>query len=145
MQVCGRDFHSEVFGRIQAIVDDDPSLARRALSRRVRQWLDWRARNGRLQEMSCRKALLQLERHGRLTLPESTTSYAFQRSSRKGDVPLPPLPQVHGSLDELGEVEVVPVSSRYSKSSRVWNALLEEFHPLSRGPLCGPRRRAAEP
>ena len=65
MQVCGRDFHSEVFGRIQAIVDDDPSLARRALSRRVRQWLDWRARNGRLQEMSCRKTLLEPERRGR--------------------------------------------------------------------------------
>lgn len=141
MQVCGRYFSSEMIARIQATVDADPSISRRALSRRVCQWLDWRARNGTLQEMSCRKALLELERHGRLRLPECTTTYAFQQPSPNGNPPVPPLTQVCCSLAELGPVEVVPVSSRYSKSSRVWNALLEEFHPLGRGPLCGAQVR----
>ena len=141
MEVCGRYFSSEVIGQIQAAVDADPAISRRALSRRVCEWLDWRSANGRLQDMSCRKALLELERRGRLTLPPSTTTYAFQNPSPAADIALPPLPQVHASLEELGEVEVVPVASRYSKSSHVWKALMERFHPLGRGPLCGAQIR----
>jgi hypothetical protein len=44
-------------------------------------------------------------------------------------------------LKELGEIEIVVVSSRYSKSSRVWNELLERFHYLGKGPLCGAQIR----
>jgi hypothetical protein len=40
-------------------------------------------------------------------------------------------------VEELGEIEIVAVSSRYSKASRVWNSLMERFHYLGKGPLCG--------
>jgi hypothetical protein len=49
--------------------------------------------------------------------------------------------EIRGELAELGEVEVVPVSSRYSGASRVWNGLMETYHYLGRGPLCGAQIR----
>jgi hypothetical protein len=141
MQVCGRYFSSDVIARIQATIDGEASISRRALSRRVCQWLDWRARNGRLQEMSCRKALLELDHQGLITLPECTRVYAFEQLPARADEPLPPLAQVRCTLAELGEVEVVAVSSRYSKMSRIWKGLMSEFHYLGPGPLCGAQIR----
>ena len=141
MQLCGRYFSAEVVERIQATVDAEPGISRRELSRRVCRWLDWRAPNGRLQDMSCRKALAELARDGVLSLPECTRVYAFQQPSARADEPVPQPPRVGCTLSELGEVEVVPVSSRYSKSSRVWKGLMTRFHYLGRGPLCGAQIR----
>jgi hypothetical protein len=44
-------------------------------------------------------------------------------------------------LRELGEVTVAPVSSRYAKESKVWFALLDRYHYLGSGPLCGAQIR----
>jgi hypothetical protein len=127
--------------RIKAAVEAEPSLSRRALSRRVCEWLEWRAANGKLQEVSCRKALLGLHRRGLIPLPPAETS-RFRRSAapRPTGVGLDP-PELRCSLAELGEVEIVAVSSRYSHASRIWNALLERFHYLGKGPLCGAQMR----
>ena len=141
MQVGGREFGSDLVRRIQANVDAEPGISRRELSRRVCEWLDWRAPNGRFQEMSCRKALVELGRRGVVVLPEGSRAYAFQRASPRGPAAGPDLAPVRGSLGEVGEVEVVAVASRYSQASRVWNALMERFHPLGRGPLCGEQIR----
>ncbi len=62
MIVCGRNFDSEMISRIQNKVDAKPELSRRQLSRQVCEWMDWRAPNGGLQEMCCRKALVKLQR-----------------------------------------------------------------------------------
>ena len=40
-------------------------------------------------------------------------------------------------LSELGEIRVIPVSGHQSKGSRIWNELMERFHYLGKGPLCG--------
>ena len=71
MLVCGQYFNSEVLSRIQTTVEEDSSISRRALSRLVCEWLDWRGANGKLQDMSCRKALLKLQRKGLITLPDT--------------------------------------------------------------------------
>ena len=62
--IGGRTFTSDVLERITRTVDAEPAISRRQLSLRVCEWLDWRNAAGRLQEMSCRKAMLQLERKG---------------------------------------------------------------------------------
>jgi hypothetical protein len=49
--------------------------------------------------------------------------------------------EVQGGLEELGEVTVVPVTSRYSATSRVWNELMQAYHYLGAGPLCGAQIR----
>ena len=141
MLVCGQYFNSEVISRIQATVEADSSISRRALSRMVCEWLDWRGVNGKLQDMSCRKALLKMQRQGLITLPDSQKGYSFQNRSGRGLGELPDIAELDCSLAELGQVEVVPVSSRYSKKSRIWNALMRQFHYLGSGPLCGAQIR----
>lgn len=141
MQVCGGEFSPEMIARIEAAVRVDPSLSRRALSLRVCEWLDWRAVNGKLKEVSCRKALLELHRRGLIPLPAADKS-RFRRSCTEAptDV-LIEAPELSCSLEELGEIGIVAVSSRYSKASQIWNALMDRFHYLGKGPLCGAQIR----
>lgn len=141
MQICGRHFSRETVARIQATVDAEPSLSRRELSRRVCEWLDWRAPNGEHQEVSCRKALAQLSRDGHLKLPELHTTYGFEEPVDNSILELPELPELSCSLAELGLVQIEPVRERRSKASEVWNSLMGHFHYLGRGPLCGAQIR----
>jgi len=140
MRLCGREFTAATIAQIEQTLRVEPSLSRRALSLRVCEWLEWRAPNGRLKEVSCRKALLELHRRGFIVLPAPKES-CFRRSR-------PPQPdgQIDGpelrcTLEELGEISIVAVSSRYSRSSRIWNALMERYHYLGKGPLCGAQIR----
>ena len=64
MRLLGQDFSSGLVKRIRAVVESEPARARSALARRVGEWLDWRTPTGRLREVSCRKALVELERRG---------------------------------------------------------------------------------
>jgi hypothetical protein len=141
MRICGKYFNKEIIAWIQGTVQDEPYISRRELARRVCEWMNWRAQNGRFKEMSCRKALLELYRRGVVNLPESSMEYSFQKESGHRTTELPSVAELSCSLGELGEVEVVPVKSRYSKSSREWNVLMERFHYLGKGPLCGAQIR----
>jgi hypothetical protein len=139
--VCGREFSAATIARIEGILKADPSLSRRALSLRVCEWLGWRAANGKLKEVSCRKALLELHRQGRIVLPAAEES-CFKRSCPEPSVdPLSEAPELRCALEELGEIRIVAVSSRYSQASRVWNGLMQRGHYLGKGPLCGAQIR----
>jgi hypothetical protein len=139
MYVCGQHFSNSFLDRIQETVLSEPAISRQDLSRRICQWLNWRSPNGRLQEMSCRKALAELNRRGVVDLPHQERTFSFERPSEvKIDLNLP---QIHCKLNELGEVRVEPVSSRYCKESKIWFALLDRYHYLGSGPLCGAQLR----
>lgn len=144
MQICGREFNAATIAQIEGILRTDPSLSRRALSLQVCELLEWRAANGRLKEVSCRKALLELHRRGLIALPAAEPC-CFQRAG-----PQPPepsldrhceAPELRCALEELGEIRIVPVSSRYSQASQIWNELMQRWHYLGKGPLCGAQIR----
>jgi hypothetical protein len=140
MWLSGQWFGSELVERIAATIDAEPAISRSALSRRVCEWLEWRAPDGKLREVGCRKALLELERRGGVQLPECEEVASFGPEATKRRSP-PEVAEVRCSLDKLGEVAVVPVTSRYSKSSEIWNGLMEAHHYLGAGPLCGAQVR----
>lgn len=139
MNVCGRHFSTDVLDRIRETVRTEPTISRRELSRQVCRMLDWRSPNGRFQEMSCRKALVKLNRQGVLALPISEKTYGFERSVDSKIVTEVSL--LDCTLAELGEITVEPVTSRYSKESGIWFDLLDRFHYLGSGPLCGAQIR----
>ncbi len=141
MRVCGREFSSEVIARIEATVRGEPSLSRRALSLRVCEWLQWRSANGKPKEVSCRKALLELHRRGLIPLPAADESCFGRSCAEQPADALIDAPELQCTLKELGEIEIVAVSSRYSKTSQIWNGLMERFHYLGKGPLCGAQIR----
>jgi len=89
--------------------------------------------------MSCRKALAQLNHRGLLDLPLRERPYGFEGSG--GHPVEPDIPELCCTLRELGEVTVEPVSSRYAKESKNWFALLDQYHYLGSGPLCGAQIR----
>lgn len=141
MLVCGREFNAAMIARITKVLKADPSMSRRALSLRVCEWMQWRADNGKWKEVSCRKALLELHRRKLITLPVAVKS-CFKRSRRKTPTNQQiDIAEVQCTLKALGEISIVAISSRYSKASRIWNTLMERFHYLGKGPLCGAQIR----
>lgn len=89
--------------------------------------------------MSCRKALAELNRRGLLDLPRREGCYGFKRSRVTSAEP--DIAKVCCTLRELGEVTINPVSSRYAKESKIWFALLDRYHYLGSGSLCGAQIR----
>jgi hypothetical protein len=67
---CGRDFSAADLAHIQELLRGPPALNRAQLSRQVGQDLGWRNGGGQLQAMSCRVALLRMEKDGLLQLPK---------------------------------------------------------------------------
>jgi hypothetical protein len=139
MQICGKYFTSTVLDKIRETVSQTPSISRNVLSRLVCGWLDWRSPSGNLQEMSARKALGKLHDRGVIELPRCKQFFTFQQSTPK-DVDLT-LPELSCDLADLREITVTPVTSRYAKDSKIWNAMMTRYHPLGSGPLCGAQIR----
>jgi hypothetical protein len=135
--VGGRSFSQEILDRISAQVRAEPGISRRQLSLRVCEWMNWHNAAGRAQEMSCRKTLVALHRRGVIELPVLKQRYAFQEA--RAPVACPPVAQVSCTLAELGEVALMRVTS--NQLSRVWRGLLDTYHYLKSGPLCGAQLR----
>ncbi len=141
MRLYGREFNTTMVDWIARITRANPSMSRRALSLRVCEKLQWRAPNGKFKEVSCRKALLELHRRKLITLPAAGKS-CFRRARRRtaGDRRID-IPEVQCTLKALGEIKIIAISSRYSKLSRAWNELMNRYHYLGKGPLCGAQIR----
>ena len=77
--------------------------------------MGWRNASGRLQEMSCRKSLVQLDRRGVVELPAVTKRYAFQERRQRV---CPPVAAVECGLEELGEIEILRVNGVAAVSFR---------------------------
>ena len=137
MRIDKHFFNSEVIERIKAILKTEPMISRRELSRRICEWFNWRAPNGKLQDLSCRKILLKLNKKGLIKLPKARNDYAFNNPIKDYTNDLPELVKISVKLKELGKLEIIAVQNRFNKLSRIWNSLTSKFHPLGNGPLCG--------
>lgn len=133
------EFTETLMTRITETIKAEPRISRRRLSQRICEWMNWRSPNGKFREVSCRKALVELHRRKRITLPDCGDFAFHTRRPRPSE--LPSLFPVECSLAELGPVELVPIISASSKNSRIWNALFDAFHYLRSGPLCGAQPR----
>ena len=87
--------------------------------------------------MSCRVALLKLERCGRIRLNEVPP---FRTERKPGMVirDVEPKP-IQCRLGKLQPIELIRVDDR--RQSQIWNGLMERYHPLGSGPLCGAQLR----
>lgn len=131
--------HSLAPELLQEIEQMGLTCSRRQLARHLCQKMNWRGPSGRFQEMKARKLLAQWTRSGQIRLPPAGPAPLKAR-------PLPgpsnrDLPPLKCSLDELGAIEIVLVPGGRSKLSADWNQLLDDFHYLGRGPLCGDQLR----
>lgn len=141
MRLSGREFSAAIIAQIGEILNANPTLSRRALSLRICELLQWKAPNGKLKQVSCRKALLGLDRMRLISLPVARESCFRRLNPSQASDPVDALPELECTLDKLGEIKIRPVSSRYSKNSKIWNSFMERFHYLGKGPLCGAQIR----
>ncbi len=141
MRICGQEFSDDICARIRATIDSEPTISRRALSLRVCEWLNWRRPNGKPKEMSCRVALLRLHRGGQLSLPAPGGRHWTGVQGKRAPLSLPAMESLRCRLKTLGAIRLVLVESKNRPLSRLWNALMERYHYLGAGPLCGAQVR----
>lgn len=120
------------------MIKDNPILSRYSLSRQVCEWLGWRRPNGELKDMSCRVALLTLQKKGVIDLPAKRKE-PIKKREELHSVILEKTP-VFTTLAELGEVSIIPTDSRDRDKFRIWTELMSH-HYLGSGPLCGAQIR----
>ena len=137
------DFTIETLAWIQRRVDSEPGLSRVKLSRAVCGKLNWRSPNGQLKEMSCRVALLRLQRRGLLTLGPGgrLPCHGHARSVACAPAGNERCEEIRSPLARLGRVALVRIGSSDSASSARWNAMMGRYHCLGNGPLCGAQMR----
>lgn len=91
--------------------------------------------------MSCRVALLKLERQSQIQLPLAGARPAGKRKTGQAEIRGKAPQPVKCSLTDLGVVELVRVGHRGGALSREWNELMDRDHYLGSGPLCGAQMR----
>lgn len=141
MRICGQEFSDEICDRIRGTVESEPTISRRALSLRICEWLNWKSPNGKPKEMSCRVALLRLHREGHLSLPEPRVRNWAVVQRERSPLSLPEVESLGCRLKTLGEIKLVLVENKNRSLSRLWNDLMETYHYLGAGPLCGAQVR----
>jgi hypothetical protein len=138
--VCGQIFAHAVLQRINAAVRAHPQWSRAELARRVCDWLDWRAANGKPKEMSCRVALGRLAERGVIGLPAPRHAVRFDGQSflqTRLNVPA----RLEGSVKELGKLKLVLVNAKNRDLDLQWKKLVATHHYLGYRPLCGAQLR----
>lgn len=136
---CGRPFTPQDMEQIRALIAAHPSARRAELSRRVCEMLGWLKLDGKLKAMSCRVAMLRMQRDGLITLPAPRHLHGngrkrFAISSRSN----PEFP-IEAPVGALGSLELRCV--RNAKDSSLWNELVERYHYLRYTPLPGAQLR----
>jgi hypothetical protein len=69
VRYCGRDFSEDEIEQINRLIAEDKTRGRTELSRLCCQRFEWFKADGGLKDMSCRVAMLRMQRDGLITLP----------------------------------------------------------------------------
>jgi hypothetical protein len=135
---CGRDFTAAELAWIRALLAEG-KLNRSQLARRVCEQLQWVNCGGELKAMSCRVAMLRMERAGLIRLPEPShrNSNLRRRGLDPKDWPLHPL-----SAPRLGGVLGLHLEVVQTAQAKAWyRALMEQHHYLGYTPSAGAQLR----
>jgi len=131
MEYCGRRFSASELDIIRGLIEKGAN--RTGISRVFCEKTQWRKPDGGLKEMSCRVALLRMERDGYILLPPPQRP--ANNHLKRPKLLAPPQPVVWpagGTLD----IEIVDKST-----SALWNAYIEQHHYLGYTPLPGAQLR----
>jgi len=135
---CGKAWSDEDLDKIRDLLRREAHASRLRLSRLVCEIFDWRGANGKLKEMSCRVAMLKMQRNGLIELPPPRQ----KRPSGYRVVMTPdsdPQPDWVGTLGDFTDLKMVLVAR--GGPLRLWNALVSRHHYLGYTMLPGAQLR----
>ena len=136
---CGRDFSGQELEQIRQVIVSDKRLNRVKISRRVCELFGWYKRDGGLKEMSCRVALLRMERDGLIRLPPPQKGNGNRTAKVRITSASDPQSEVRVGAGALGALRLEKVVK--GTTSRLWNELIERYHYLGHKPLPGAQLR----
>ena len=136
---CGRLFTAEEIQWIRSLTAAEPKRNRAQLSREVCDALGWLRPDGRRKDMSCRVAMLRMERDGLISLPPPGTGNGNGRHRPRFTSRSDPEFPVGLPAGRLGVLEFRIVETRGDSS--LWNELIERYHYLGYKPLPGAQVR----
>jgi len=135
----GREFSPEEIGRIREIISENPNHTRRDLSRAVCREFQWLKVDGGLKEMSCRVAMLRMQRDGLIRLPPPAGPHHGGRYRIGRTLFGEPQEEVAGSAGQIADLSLGMVQSR--SDSHLWNELIDRYHYLGYTALPGAQLR----
>lgn len=139
VRYCGRLFTNKEMDRIRQLIASDRKLNRVQLSRVVCDEFNWLRPNGRSKEMSCRVAMLRMERDGLITLPPPQKGNGNGKNRPRLTPISDPKEAVSLPAGVLGKLLFRPVNT--PDDSKLWNELIERYHYLGYKPLPGAQIR----
>ncbi len=135
---CGRDFTGPQHRKIRQIIASDDRPNRVTISRRVCDAFGWYKLDGGLKEMSCRVALLRMERDGLIQLPPAEKGNGNRTAKVRISSASDPKPAVCVGAGALGPLRLELVGKG---TSQLWNELIERYHYLGHKRLPGAQLR----
>lgn len=136
LQISGRVFCPDDIQWLTKTLLDQKEISRESLARSFCQYAGWYKPDGGLKTMSCKVALLRLDKLGLLNLPAPRKKNNYSR--KPGRTPLAesrPEIRIEASGLELHFELVNP------KTSSFWNELIDRYHYLGYSPLAGAQLR----
>jgi hypothetical protein len=137
---CGRIFNPMDMTRIRQVIAEDPKRNRTTISKMVCTLFHWYKRDGQLKEMSCRVALLRMQRDGLIVLPapqnKNVNGKLVIKHSSKTD---PPSGLTTISSSKFAGLQVNIVATKADSS--LWNEYIARYHYLGHSPLPGAQIR----
>jgi hypothetical protein len=134
---CGRDFTNKELDQIISLIKENPQFHRAKLSREVCQMLRWLKPDGKLKDMSCRVAMLRMQKDGLIELPEPLRAKAAIRK-----IEFTPATDAQDSIlcpvNQLPHLQLQMVNKT---NSSLWNEYIERYHYLGYTPLPGAQLR----
>lgn len=136
MRYCGREFTQEELAWIRQLIADRPELSRKDLSILFCREKNWLKPDGGLKDMSCRVAMLKMEKDGHLVLPPPRTKHTkpYKKVRTLWGVEQAEITKKAGEF-EL-DFEVVT-----SRTSGLWNEFIDRYHYLGYTTLPGAQLR----
>lgn len=136
---CGRDFTPEELETIRRIIADDPYRTRASISRLVCQTLGWYKPDGGLKAMSCRVAMLRMQKDGIIALPPPVRPHQNGHLSIQITSDTNPQTPIITPVDALPNLDLQVVTSQ--DQSTLWREYIHRYHYLGYTPLPGAQLR----
>jgi len=137
IRYCGREFSLNELDQIRSLIKNNPKFNRTRISVEVCRMLEWLKPDGKVKDMSCRVAMLRMQKDGLVLLPPSTRTKRPVRNitfTSSTDQQCP----IVDSVDLLPKLHLKIVTKT---NSALWNEYIERYHYLGYTQLPGAQLR----